>query len=45
MKAEFINPFLQATKDVFQQMMSLAIARGTIELRSDFSMQVALAEK
>jgi chemotaxis protein CheX len=36
MKAEFMNPFLQATKEVFQQMMSLDIERGTIELRSDF---------
>jgi chemotaxis protein CheX len=36
MKAEFMNPFLQATKDVFQQMMNLDIERGTIELHSDF---------
>ena len=28
MKAEFMNPFLQATQDVFKQMLSLDIEKG-----------------
>lgn len=35
MKAEFVNPFLQATQDVFQQMMSLEIEKGKLELKED----------
>lgn len=35
MKAEFINPFLQATQDVFRQMMQLEIEKGKLELRED----------
>lgn len=35
MKAEFMNPFLQATQDVFKQMLSLDIERGKVALKED----------
>jgi len=35
MKAEFMNPFLQATQDVFKQMLSLDIERGKTQLKED----------
>ena len=36
MKAQFINPFLMAIMDVFQQMLGLEIERGALELKEDF---------
>jgi chemotaxis protein CheX len=36
MKAEYINPFLAATQDVFKQMLGMDIEKRKIELREDF---------
>lgn len=36
MKAEYINPFLAATQDVFKQMLGMDIEKKKIELREDF---------
>ncbi|GAV21501.1 chemotaxis protein CheX [Carboxydothermus pertinax] len=35
MKAEFVNPFLMATQDVFDRMLGLRIEKGKIELKED----------
>jgi len=34
-KAEFVNPFLLATQDVFDRMLGLKIEKGKLELKED----------
>jgi len=36
MKAEYINPFLESTQDVFKQMLGMSIEKKKLELRDDF---------
>lgn len=36
MKAEYVNPFLQATQDVFRQMLNLDIEKDRIALQEDW---------
>ena len=36
MRAEYLNPFLAATQDVFKQMLGMGIEKKKIELRENF---------